>query len=936
MSDFIRDFVTKNKPQFVKYKTYIEHNDWTDITIDSSLNDEYFNNLYSEDPTKIKKSEITKLIKEQIAGQKNKIETKANEYKLQNDLISNLLNRVTYVVNKSVGDHHNSAFKSFIKFSLGIVDMHTERVDNYLASVDISKIENQEVRSDEIKLTKDCFAGITKIQQIVTDLNIKEDQAAEGIQWLDTQKATVAMHQTLVLQYPEIQTKLDAMGIDLVSSPPKTIHILNENPPIYNPDKNYWEQDKDVLQYYLWEWKKIDEGVTIDGYFIDGWLYFHFNFFVTTIPETIIKNGMEENKDKTVVPDLRDNEILITDYFLKSKKDQKMSLIAATRRVAKTTLNSSRIYRGKILNLRQILCAGGNSEDLNHIHNNLDICINNINPAFKLYYLAPTEDGRGKAYGIKTKANKSKITTQVYIINLEGGTKKGKKESLAGFTPSEFILDEAMKFPYKKQLQALESALWGIGVLRCNVLITGTGGDEDLAVDAINMLNHPEKNKVTLMDWDELERNVPPHLITWKRKKFGLFLPTQMCIKHKKIKSNLADYVGIKSETLSKVTLWVTDWETSKKAEEKERADKIDIKEDYVRLLAYHPFDPEEIFLSGKLSPFADIINEAKKHREYLLETGKWDNRRKLYKDSNGSIVSELSNEDLVVFPFTGANQDAPYNIIEPPDNVKNPRYYYVASGDFYKQIATTTTDSVCTIFIMKYPLLGDKSGGKLVASLATRPNSYGKLNDKVLLLLEYYNAIIFPENEDLAVFQTYLEGKHLEDVYLEKHIDFNGVLAYSENAARKYGWTPKQSKNKLMGMFVNYLSQPVKIENDMGLEVEVKRVQTIDDIYLLSEIISFNDVGNFDRISGILGCVGLLHFLEKNYIYPKVSFRKKEDEEETPNHNNQEKYNILQVIKDAPLSQTEDRSSFAFDNEFNKVARIANKAYFCRLGTLI
>ncbi len=882
MSEFIKTFIGKNKEQFTKYKTYITKNDWTDISIDSSLDDAFFNDMYSEDPTKVKKAEITKLIKEQIAGQKDKIKTKADEFKLQNDLVSNLLSRVKYFVNKSVGEHQNPNFKKFIKFSLDIVNIHIERVDDYLSTVDISKIENQEVRSEEIRLTKDCFAGITTIQQTVTDLNIKEDQAAEGIQWLDTQKATVAMHKTLILQYPEIKIKLDQMGIDFDSPPPQTIHILNDNPPVYNPDKNYWEQEKNVLQYYVDEWKKIDEGIVIDGFFIDGWLYFHFNFFVTNIPHIVVKNGVEENEDQVEIPALRDNEIIITEYFKKSKKESLMSLVAATRRLAKTTMNSSRIYRAKILNRKQILCAGGSVDDLNHIHGNLDTCLNNINPAFRLYYLSPTEDGRGKCYGIKTKANKSKITTNVFIINLEGGTKKSKKESLAGFTPDEFILDEFLKFPFKSQLEALEPALWGAGVLRCNTLLTGTGGDSDLAIDGIKMLNHPERNRVCLMDWDLLEKNVPTHLITWKRKKFGLFLPTQMSVKHKKLKSNLADFLGIESETLSKVVLWVTDWENAKKAEDKERADKIEDRTSYVRLLAYHPYDPDEIFLSGKISPFSNILDEAKKHRDHLEESGKWDNRRKLFKDSNGVIQCEISKEDFVVYPFTGTNQDAPYNIIEQPDNTKNPKYYYVASGDLYKQESASNSESVGTVVVYKYPLLGDRSGGKIVATYAARPKSYREFNEKVLILLEYYNAIFFPENEDLAVFQTFLENKHLEDTYLEKHIDFTGVLAYSENAPRKYGWTPKQSKNKLMGMWVNYLEQPVKIENDLGQEVEVKRIQTVDDIYMLSEILSFNDAGNFDRISGAIGGWGLIHFLDKNYIYPKVSFRKKE-EEETP-----------------------------------------------------
>ncbi len=716
---------------------------------------------------------------------------------------------------------------------------------------------------------------------LITELNIREDQATEGIQWLDNQKATVAMWKTLIMQYPEIKIKLDAMGIDLDAKPPQTLHILNENPPVYNPDKNFWEQETETLIYYLQEWRKIDEGVIIDGYYIDGWLYFHFNHFVTSIPHTVIKNGVEENEDRVEIPALRDNEIIITEYFNKSRREGLMSLVAATRRLAKTTMNSSRIYRAKILNKKQIICAGGSSEDLNHIHGNLDTCINNINPAFKLYYLSPTEDGRGKCYGIKTKANKSKITTNVFIINLEGGLKKTKKESLAGVTPDEFILDEFLKFPFKSQLEALEPALWGSGVLRCNVLLTGTGGDSDLAVDGIKMLNHPERNRVCLMDWDLLEKNVPPHLITWKRKKFGLFLPTQMSIKHKKIKSNLADFLGIESETLSKVNLWVTDWENSKIAEEKERADKIEDRTSYVRLLAYHPFDPDEIFLSGKLSPFTNVLDEAKKHRDYLEEKGKWDNRKKLYKDSNGIIVCESSNEDFLAFPFTGSNQDAPYNIIEQPDNLKNPKYYYVASGDFYKFDTSSSTDSVGTIIIYKFPLIGDKSGGKIVATYAARPKNIKIFNEKVLLLLEYYNACIFPENDDLQSFQTYLEERRLEDTYLEKHIDFSGTLAYSENPTRRYGYTARQSKNKLLGMWVTYLEQPVKIENEYGQEVEVKRVQTIDDLYILSEILGFNENGNFDRISGAIGGWGYLHFLDKNYIYPKVQFRRPQEEEQ-------------------------------------------------------
>ena len=850
MSELIKDTIKKNKPHFLKYKKYINENDWQTFTWNGQ------------------------------GKPKTDVEIRKAEFDVQNELVKAMIERTKAFVKRSEGDHHLKIFKDFVKEGLNIIKIHTERADRYISFSDISKIADTDLRAGEIAFHNHLYKAVSSIEDTVSAFNIKEEQAAEGIQWLDTQKATVAMHKDLVLQYPEIKIKLDAMGIDFTSPPPNTIHILNKNAPIYNIEKNYWEQEKKTLQYYVDEYKKIDYGITVDGYYIDAWLYFHFNYFVTKIPTTVIKGGIKENEDVTLVPDLRDNEMVITEYFNKSKKEQLMSLIASTRRAAKTTLNSSRLTRAQLLGKKQILCAGGSAVDLGHISLNITTCNENINPAFKLYYLSKTADGRGDSYGIKTKSNKSKITANIFIINLEGGTKKGKKESLAGFSPDEFILDEAMKFPYKSQLQALESALWGIGTLRCNVLITGTGGDEDLAVDAIQMLNDPKGNRVTLMDWDSLERHVPKELITWKRKKFGLFLPTQMSIKHPKIKSNMADYLGIESETLRQVTVWVTDWKKAKEDEDIERESKKGNKTDYIRLLAYHPYDPEEIFLSGKISPFHNIVEEAKTHRNYLIETGKWDNRRRLFRDEGGKIQSEPSTLDLVPFPFLGENQYAPYLIIEEPDFPKTPRYYYLGSADFYKQESSSSTDSICSIIIYKFPLLGDISEKKVVATYAARPKKFRELNESILLLLEYYNAVLLPEDEDLGSFKNFLEEKHLEEVFLERHIDFTSNMIYTENPIRKFGYTARQSKRTLLAMYANYLDTPIKTINEKKEEIIVKRVQTIDDIWLLSEIIGYSEAGNYDRISASIGGIGLMHFLGKNYIYPKGVNNKKQEEE--------------------------------------------------------
>lgn len=854
MSEIISSIIKKNKPHFVKYKKYINDNNWT----------------------------ILKAIPREDGAPKVKykstVDLRLEEFTVQEGLIKVILERLKNFVKKSEGDHHLKIFKDFVKETLVIINTHIKRAEDYTTESDLSKIEDMDLRASEIAFHNILFKAVSSIEDAVSSLNIKEENQTDTIEFLDTQKATIAMHKDLVRLYPKIKVKLDELGIDFDSPPPQTIHILNENPPQYNPDKNYWEQDKETLQYYVDEYKKIDYGVTVGGYYFDGWLYFHFNHFVTKVPTTVMKGGILENEDVVKVPDLRDNEMLITEYFIKSKKDQLMSLVAATRRAAKTTMNGSRINRAQILGKKQILCAGGSSEDLGHIANNTDVCNENINPAFRLYYLSNTDDGRGKVYGIKAKNNKSKVVANTYIINLEGGTNKKKRESLAGFTPDEFILDEAMKFPFKSQLEALEPALWGVGVLRCSVIITGTGGDEDLAVDAIKMLNNPRENRITLMDWDSLERRVPEELRTWVKKDFGLFLPTQMCIKHVKIKSNLAEYLDIDSDELRKVDIWVTDWKTAKENEQKERDAKISDKKSYVRLLAYHPFDPSEIFLSGKENPFP--VAEAKAHRDYLIKSGLWDRRRDLYKDTTGKIHVDISTQELAPFPFGGSNIDAPFLIFEDPPTEKVKWGTYCAGFDDYKHDSAEQA-SLASFYVWKNESIGDQFSKKIVASITFRPDRHPKVHEKWLLLMEAYQleGTCFGENEDFTI-KDFLDRRHLTEKYLATSLDFTQTFNLPNTLKRKFGWSPQSSKRTLFNLFVEYCNEDFTVENEDGTITALKGVQRIDDIWLLEEIIQYTENQNVDRMIGAMGGYGMVHYLISSHKW-KVKAMKQENKEQ-------------------------------------------------------
>lgn len=454
-NDAIDTFIKTNKPHFDKFKKYIVENDWTQ---------QYNGKLFADAGIPIGRSFDYKL----------EFDDKKSEFSTQVGLVDNILTRLKYFIGKAKGDYKNPKFKRFYNSATNIIKLHQDRCDNYTAKIDISKILIPELKTLEVQFHGEIFKKYTNIDDVLSSYAYveEEEKDSEQIEFYDNKKASLAVYKEVIRDFPSVKKKMESLKIDFDSTPTQTLHILNENPPVWDPDKHFWEQEKKTIQYYADEIKKIDNGVTIDGIHFDGWLYYHINHFRTQYPTTEIINEKKVSKDIVGVPPLRDNEWLISSYFVKASQEQGYALIAATRRAAKTTLNASRVERAKLLGRRGILLAGGSSSDLGQIVDNCKINIDNCEPAFAMTLLGETKEGNGEEYGIRRKDNRRLRHSILYVKNLDGGTNKKKGESLAGFTIDEFILDEAFKFPFLNQLQGLEPALFGVGVMRATPIMT--------------------------------------------------------------------------------------------------------------------------------------------------------------------------------------------------------------------------------------------------------------------------------------------------------------------------------------------------------------------------------------------------------------------------------------------------------------------------------
>jgi len=903
MSEYINTFIKDHREYFQRNKTIIESNVWNNTELYNmrmnSFTEAILNVQNGKEEDKEKKEKI-KDIQQSIKDLlKNTVKNKIALFKQENKLVKSILGRLEAFIQETEKNgerkEHKDRAQTFIEETVAIIDIHLNKCSEYLKYG--SDILNKEAETEEeieyndleIDFQDDIFIRKVEIQNRLKDLNISGEVASNNIEFYNKKKASFVLREPLCLLRDDVKEITEKIPVnwDIRTSKEMFINMRPQDIPKWNNSKHYFEQDPIVLSFWAEEYNKIINGINLGGFYMHGWLYFHLNFFRTPIPQP-------DGKEPNVQPPLRDNEWFFAENLKSCESKEypgyysKAMLVYGTRRFAKSVILASLAHWRTIAKFNSFgSIIGGNSSDLNALTSKVKTSMTYIDNPLKLDILKQEWENGETTFGIKNDASNPIIFSTLIVQNLEQGTAK-KSQKTAGLAPSVSIYDEIGKYDFlKPYLAALPSFKTPYG-FKCVTCLAGTGGEASLSKDAMKVLSSPESYDLLPMNWDLLESKIDPDEITWNRRRFATFFPGQMAYEEGfvKIENNFSDFLGVKDEQLSKIKIHTTDWKRNTKL----LSDKIKDAENspdsnllVQQRRVQYPTDPEHCFLSAEKNPFC--YQDAVRHKELLQQTGAWDRRRTLFKDSEGKIQAEFSKTPLIEYPFSGGNAEAPFLIFEDIPEETPPMYMYVAGMDDYKQ-TTSNTDSVGTIYIYKFNMFGDSFAKKLVASYSARPDKHKTFHKNCLLLMEAYNAVCFMENEDTA-FIEFLEEMHLEDKYLMKAVDFTSALNITNNAPRKYGWSPKQSKQKLLNMFVNYCNADIDSVNTEGETIKVKGITRIDDIHLLNEIINYKEDGNFDRISASLGAIGWLHYLETNYIIPSAVHKKKEDEKPKVFHRN-------------------------------------------------
>lgn len=498
--------------------------------------------------------------------------------------------------------------------------------------------------------------------------------------------------------------------------------------------KPFWKLERDKCKY----------GVTIDGVYIPGFLYWHLNIYKTMID---IDEGGGRTIRKMSAPYLRDNEWFLgmkiheADTFkLPDGRYSKKGICAlGTRRFAKTLFQSSWIrYNSTLYPGTQNVIAGGNDKDIKIIADEID--------RFDSYLLGGGVGQRHPFAQNRIEANwKSQITygkkdaqgnkfpySYIPVRNFDEGN---NTEAIAGLTPQSIVLDEIGKYPF---LEGLKAALPGLETdfgWRCVVFAMGTGGDMDNYHDAMELFDNPDRYNFLACDVPEENR------------KCGIYLPGWMSYRKEfpKQTEKLTTYLQLEPKdfpNLAKIDIKVS---TKEKAIEEIKKIRISKEEDPKEKM-YYPLNTRDIFLTIANNNFP--IPEIAIHQQYLKDNYEPD-LVDLVRNADGTIKAVASEKKLITkFPVgMNDNKDAAVAIAEHPiEGV--PDFTYVGGIDAYDDNESSArVNSLGSIYIYKRTNDPTKPfQNSIVAWYSGRPKTTREFADICTKLLQYYGAVALLE----------------------------------------------------------------------------------------------------------------------------------------------------------------------------------------------
>jgi len=420
----------------------------------------------------------------------------------------------------------------------------------------------------------------------------------------------------------------------------------------------------------------------------------------------------------------------------------------------------------------------------------------------------------------------------------------------AGIAPK---MDTTFEF----MLPALKSGMETTGMF----IAAGSVGDLDQCEPLRKMILFPEDNEIYAVKTNLLDSKGTEGYT-------GLFVPEQW---------SMLPYIDKHGNSLVKEALQAI------KEERKDWKKKLDPGQYQLRI-SQKPTNIEEGFASRKEAFFpANLIalqrrniEEKKYHLEYV----------DLHKTLDNKVTFTKSNKaPIKQFPIDprSENKEGVICIWEHPIKDSSWGTYY-ASVDPVSEGKTTSSDSLCSIYIYKNSIevkkvSSDKTEtyvepGKIVASWCGRFDDIKKTHERLELLIEYYNAWTLVENNIPGFITHMINNKKQKYLVPKDQILFLKELNANRNVYQEYGWknTGQIFKQNMLPYVTEFITEEIDKEtNEEGVILKtIYGIERIPDIMLLTEMEKYEPGLNVDRLIAFSALVTFVQIQNSNKGYIK------------------------------------------------------------------
>ena len=307
--------------------------------------------------------------------------------------------------------------------------------------------------------------------------------------------------------------------------------------------------------------------------------------------------------------------------------------------------------------------------------------------------------------------------------------------------------------------------------------------------------------------------------------------------------------------------------------------------EQYQLRISQKPLNIAEAFAYRKASVFPQGIlsKQMKKieEKQYAYELIELD------REQEGIIAKRTSKLPISDFPVNKKMTDKTGSIVvwERPAS-KRPEFgQYYGSIDPVSEGKTTTSDSLCSIFIYKNATevtrtteAGDTEifieGDKIVAAWCGRFDDINKTHERLELIIEWYNAWTIVENNISLFIQHMIARKKQRYLVPKQQILFLKDLGSNRTVYQEYGWknTGTLFKSHLISYAIEFIREAIdeKLDDEGNVMSQTLGVERIPDPMLLKEMLAYYPGLNVDRLVTFGALVAFVKIQQSNRGYAK------------------------------------------------------------------